>query len=180
MYSHLLQFAAEETAEKTGIAVLGINPVSFLLQLITFVILFLILKKFAFESIIGVLEQRRKTIDAGVRLGEKLTQEKEKLEEEVAQALQEARKKADRIIVDAHHEAGVIIKEAENRASSKVDTMLKDAQAKIVEDIEKARKNLESEVLVLIAEAAEAVLQEKIDPKKDSALLVKSLQGVKK
>ena len=58
--------AAEETK---GIGALGIDALAILAQAATFLILFLIIKKFALEKIVATLEKRRKTIDDGVRLG---------------------------------------------------------------------------------------------------------------
>ena len=44
MIDFLGQFAVEEAAEKTGLAVLGIDPKALLLQLITFLIIFFLIK----------------------------------------------------------------------------------------------------------------------------------------
>jgi len=176
----LLRFAAEEAGQKSGIAVLGINPVGLALQLITFLILFLLLKKFAFTSIVAMLEKRRKTIDDGVRLGQKMAAEQEKLEEEIAKTLHSARAEADKIIAAGHQEAGEVIKHAENTAARRIDTMLSDAQAKIDDDIKRARTELRRETLHLVAEAAGAVLEEKVDVSKDESLLNRAVQGASK
>ncbi len=178
MIQALLQFAATESAEKSGIAVLGIDPKAIALQLITFGLLFVILKRFAFKPIIGMLEQRRKTIDAGVRLGQKMTAEKEKLDEEVEKILHAARAEADKIIAASHQEAGQLIKEAEETITRKTDTMLSDARARIADDTKKARLSLERDMVRLVAEATEIVLQEKVDARKDASLLERALKGV--
>jgi len=172
--------AAEETAEKSGLAVLGIDPIALLLQLTTFLILFLLLKKFAFNTIVRMLEERRRTIDAGVDLGQEMAAQKQQLDETVADILKKARQESDKIIAAGHHEAGVIVKEAEAEAERKADALLADVHNKIAEDISKAKKGLEAEMLSLVAEATEAVISEKLSPKKDAALITRALHEVKR
>ena len=69
---------AHETA--SGLGALGISPSAFVIQLITFAIVFMLLKKFAFKPIARMLEERRKVIDDGVKMGQKLEKERAKLD----------------------------------------------------------------------------------------------------
>lgn len=167
------------TEEPQGIAALGIDPLAILAQAVTFLVLFFVIKKFALDKIVATLETRRKTIDDGVRLGREMEAEKERLDEKVAEVLQKARTEADKVIVGGHEEATEIMKQAEASASQKVDAMLSDAHAKIDEDIENARVGLEQEMRILIAEATEAILEEKLDAKKDASLLSRALTRVR-
>lgn len=174
-----LFFAAEEAAQKSGIAALGVKPITVLLQFATFALLFVIIKRFALNSIVSVLEKRRKTIDDGIRLGRAMEAEKAKLEESVEETLKKARAEADKILAGAHEEAGEIIRQAETDAQIKVDTMFEDAHGKIESDLKKAHDQLKADVLYLVAEATEAVLDEKIDQAKDAALIRRALDEVR-
>ena len=79
--ANITRFAAESAAhgeaaghaaeEPAGIAALGIDPLAILAQAGTFLVLFWVVKKFALNKISATLEERRKTIDQGVRLGQK-------------------------------------------------------------------------------------------------------------
>ena len=60
----------------SGIGALGVSASSFAIQLVTFVLAYLVLRKFAFKPILKVLEERRQTIESGVRLGEEMQKEK--------------------------------------------------------------------------------------------------------
>lgn len=159
------------TEEVSGIGALGIDPLAILAQAATFLLLFFIIKKFALTKIVTSLEARRKTIDDGIRLGREMEAEKEKLDEKVKATLKEARLESDKIIAASHEEAGSVIKEAEDVANRKADTMLADAHTKIEEDIEKARLGLEKEMRGLVAEATEAIIRTKLDSKADEKLL---------
>jgi F-type H+-transporting ATPase subunit b len=154
--------------------------VSLLLQLLTFVILFLILKQFAFKKITQVLEERRQAIDDGIRLGRDMEAEKAALDEQVGKALQAARADADRIIAEAHEEAGEILKSAEDTASRKTEAMLADAEAHIDQAVRQAEGRLRQEMLDLVSEATEVIIGEKLDAQKDARLIERALGGVRR
>src|SRR5688572_14347784 len=58
----------------------------------------------------------------------------------------------------------------------KTAKMIEDAHNKIEADVKKAKANLQSEVKSLVAQATEAILDEKIDQKKDAALIEKAIK----
>jgi F-type H+-transporting ATPase subunit b len=172
--------AAVEHAEKaSGLGALGINPKAFLIQLISFAIVFLLLKKFAFKPITKLLVERRKVIDDGVRMGLKMEKEKEKLDEKVAAALKDARHEADQIIANAHKEAREVIRDAEKTAQSKANSMLAEAEVRLHEEASQARKHLEKELVGLVSEATEVIVGEKIDSKRDTELVKKAMKAQK-
>ena len=175
----LLVFFASEAAEKEGIAVLGIDPKSVLLQAGTFLLLFFILEKFALRGIVDSLEKRRKTIDKGVSLGLEMQNVKEGFDKELKDMQHTARNEADKILALAHQEAGEIIKGAEAAASEKADGVMRDASARIEREMQSARKELRSEMLTLVSEATEVIIGEKLDAKKDASLIERALARVR-
>jgi F-type H+-transporting ATPase subunit b len=175
----LLSTFASTAEESQGIAALGLDPIAILAQAITFLVLFFIIKKFALDGIVKTLEDRRKTIDQGVELGYEMEREKTKLDEQVAAALQETRAEADKIIAAAHEESGQIIREAESTASRKTDQMISDAQNKLAQDIANAKQEVAKEMRVMVADLTAKVIGEKLDAKKDAALLDKALKEMK-
>ncbi len=171
-------FAVEEAHEaSSGIGALGISPAAFVIQLISFVIVFLLLKRFAFKPIINLLEERRTTIDAGVRNGQRMEKAKAKLEADIAAAMRDARTEADKIIARGHKEAREVIRDAEKAAQHKADVILADAEVRQKEEAEHARRSLEKEIVGLVSEATEAVVEEKVDTAKDKELIRKAVKG---
>lgn len=165
---------ASETAETASEGLpLGIDFKAFIFQLITFIILFFLLKKFAFKPIVKLLDQRHKVIDDGVRLGQKMEKEQAKLEEEKAKMIREARHEADAIVATAHKEAREVAREAEKTAHKKTEAMMADAELRIAEESDQAKRKLEKDIAKLVAEATEAVVGEKLDGKADTALIDK-------
>ena len=178
MINPLLILASEAAAEKEGIAVLGIDPKAIVLQAGTFLLLFLLVKKFALRGIVDTLEKRRQTIDKGVRLGAEMQAAKEKFDEELKGMQHQARAQADQILAGARAGAGQIFKNGGGSASKKNEQMLKDAEARIVREMQTARNQLRGEMLSLVSEATEVIISEKVDAKKDASLIERALAKV--
>src|SRR6185437_5793239 len=126
----------------SGIGALGIDGKALIIQLVTFVLAFLVLKKWAFGPIIKIMDQRRKTIEQGVELGEEMKKDKAALEAKIAQSLHEARVQADKILADAHTAGRQAIAEAEDAARTKVEGILAAADDRIKQDTALARQRL--------------------------------------
>src|SRR5262249_47417617 len=129
--------------EASGPAALGINAQAFVVQLFTFLIAFLILRRFAFKPILKLLDERRQTIENGILLGEKMQAEKAKLEEDVAKTLRSARQSADDIMSSAQATAKQTVAAAEETARERAAAMLKEAEASIAAATKRERKRLE-------------------------------------
>ena len=176
---HILVNHFAETSEASGIGALGVDGKAFIIQLVTFVLAFWVLKKFAFGPIMRVLDDRRELIESGVKLGEEMKQQQATLEAKVAEELADARKAADGILATANDNAREMVREAEDKAKTKADGILDDAKTRIEQETARARKNLEKEMVNLVSEATEAIIGEKVDTKKDAALVERALKGQK-
>lgn len=173
MINVFTQFAAE-SAES---GVLGLNVQEFVIQLITFVLAILVLQKFAVKPILAKLNERRETIENGVNLGEKMKKDEAKFEAKVAAELKKARAEADSIIAQAHDSAREVAADIEAKAQSKASATLAEAEDRIKQDTARARHRLENELVGLISDATEAIIDEKVDARKDAQLIDKALKG---
>jgi len=167
-------FAADNSS---GLGALGVDGKAFLIQLITFLLAFLVLKRYAFKPIIKVLNERRETIERGVSLGEEMKRERAKLESEVEDKLHEARQKADEILATANDAGRQAIREAEEKARTKAAGIIEAGEARIVQDTARARQELEKELVGLVADATEAIIEEKVDASKDAQLIERALKS---
>lgn len=158
----------------SGVGALGFNGQAFLIQLITFLLVFLALRKWAFKPIIKLLDERRETINSGITLGEKMREASADLEEKVSQELHKTRQQADRLIADAEQEARTTIRSAEETARVRAETMLEDARKQIAAETKRQRVKLEKELVGLVSEVSEAIIGEKVDAQKDAALIDKA------
>lgn len=170
---HTLLFADSSS----GLGALGISLSAFIIQLVTFMFVFAVLVKFAFKPIVKLLQERRKIIDDGVRMGEKLAKEQADFDAKLAKEMRKAREEADHIIATGHKEAREVVREAEKTAQRKADSILAEAEVRINEESERAKRALEKDIVNLVSEATEAIVGEKIDPKKDAAVIDKILRS---
>lgn len=112
---------------------LGIEPSLLLAQIVNFLIIVVVLTKLLYKPILGMLEKRKKEIEEGLAITERMRAEEEKLAARKEKLLSEARKEARIILEDgkkqgkdaereivagAHKEAGEIIQKAKHEAAS--------------------------------------------------------------
>ncbi len=175
MINQLTQFGEGAS----GIGALGVDGKALVIQLVSFLLAFWVLKRFAFGPIVKLMDERRKTIEDGVALGEKMKKDEAKLEAAIAEEMAKARQEADGIIAAAQETSRDTVHEAESKAQDKAAGILKDAEERIKTDTARARKKLEGELVGLISDATEAIIGEKVDAKKDAQLIDRALQRQK-
>lgn len=163
-------------ASASGLGALGFEWSSFVIQMITFILAYLVLRKWAFGPIIKILHERRDVMDKGVKLGEEMNKQKAELEKKIEDELSKARAKADSIIADAHDSAKQAIREAEEAAALKAETILKEAKEMTLQEMNRAKRELEKELSQLVVEATEVITKEKVTTAKDKELISSSLK----
>lgn len=167
---------AAETAEKSGIAAIGLDAKSLILQIINFAILLLILKKFAYKPIVGILEERRRKIEESLKTAKEIEEEKKRMEEIKEDAVKQTNLKSAEIIEQSRKQAGEIIKTAEVSAQKRGEQLLNESRAKIDQEILEAKNSLKTETLSLIAAATEKIIGKKLDSEKDGELIREALK----
>ena len=172
MITPLTQFGDSSS----GIGALGVDGKALIIQLITFLLAFWVLKRYAFSPILKVMAERRQTIEKGVKLGEQMQKDKAELDAKVEAELHKARQEADGIIASAQDTSRQTIRQAEEAAKQKADGIIKAAEDRIAQDTARARRQLEGEIVSLVSEATEAIIGEKVDAKKDAALIEQALK----
>ena len=165
----LTKFANAE--EASGLGALGIDPVAIAAQASTFLILFLLAKKFAFKPISNTLEKRQTTIEQSIKEAEDLIEANKRTDAKIAEALKTARVESDKILKDAHAEATSIAKEAEVKAKASAEKIIEGAEAEIKLSVEKAKTELKSEVMGLVAQATESIIKQKMNDSSDKKIV---------
>jgi F-type H+-transporting ATPase subunit b len=160
----------------SGISALGVDGRAFIIQLITFGLAFLVLKRYAFKPILKVLNERRLAIEKGIQLGEQMQKDQTELEAKIAKTLLDTRKQADEIITSAEATARAAIREAEENAKQKAENIMKAGEVQLAQEASKMRKAIEKDIVALVAETSSVIIREKVDVKRDSQLIERALQ----
>lgn len=165
-FNDLFFFAAaaggHSAAEGTVLTQLGIDPAKFLAQLITFTIVLLILRKFAYGPILAMLQARREKIRESLENAEKV--EKELAEAEITRKniLKEANEKANEIIAQANETAQVQVEQKIQAAVGEAERIVakaKDAGRLETEKMKQAaREEIGSLVVATTAQVTGKVL----------------------
>ena len=155
-----------------------INEFSFGLffwQLLIFVGLILILKKFAWKPILGAVNSReesiRKALDSAKEAEEKMASITAKNEE----FLKQAREERDVILREAKEAKDSIVAEAKGVAKEEADRILVSANEQIANERMKAVTELKNQVGKLSLEIAEKILTAELDDKSKQEALVNNL-----
>lgn len=158
---------------------LGLNLGYLIIQIANFVILFIVLRAWVYKPITNMLEKRRNAIAKGL--------EDARI---AAEARANAENDAAKIIADAQAQAGAIIRDA----SSRTETTIKDLRLKADEEITKAKSStmaeavqerdrmlgeLRSQVAALAIAAAQKLVGESLDEKRQHTLLEEFFSSVK-
>ena len=173
--------AAVTTTEHApeGIAALGLNLQAFLFQLITFVIVFVILRQFVFKKLVKTLDDRRDAVEKSIKHAAETEEKLKKAEETIAGLLADGRKQADELVAAAHKEATQMVEEAESKAAKRAEHIVSEAKSSMDVEVAKAREALKAETAQLVAAATEQIIKQKLDPAKDAALIDSALKQAK-
>jgi F-type H+-transporting ATPase subunit b len=175
----LYTFASTETAEKADLfGVLGIDWRLLILQTIAFLIMFWVLKKFAYPPLTKALDERQKTIEESLKAAKEAESKAEKSQEDIEKLLADARSQASDIIATAKTEATAAIEGAETKAKTKAQRVLDQAHEQVQQDIAAARKALRKDTIDLVALATEKVVREKINSSEDKKLVKKTVEEI--
>lgn len=148
-------------------------------QLVNFLIVFWVLKKFAYAPIIKIMNDRAEKIEKGIKNAEEAGNKLAKMEEKEKAVLLQARQEAQEIIKNAQKlaENGKIeILEIAQQEAAKI---LSDAKKKIEQEGEKVMSEIKKEIAQLILMATEKVIGEKMDIEQDKKMIERIVSEIK-
>jgi F-type H+-transporting ATPase subunit b len=149
-----------------------------LFQLVAFIILMILVSRFALRPILATMKQRQDHIEGQIRKAEESRKEAEELLEKQREELNKARIEAKEIIdrakAQSEREADEIVKKAQERA----ERMIQEATTEIQREKEKALASLRDEVAALSVRLASKLMEKELDEKGQSQLVESYLEQV--
>jgi F-type H+-transporting ATPase subunit b len=161
---------------------LDLNPGLTLWTALTFLVLILVLAKFAFGPIVKTLDERTKSIHEAIEQAKKERAEAERMMADQREALHRAQRDAAELAKRSQQEVEVLRQELTARARKEADEMVASARAQIVEERKKAVAELRGQVADMAIEVARRLIPEAVDEKTHRALVedyVRQLPGPK-
>ena len=136
----------------------GIQPVLLLAQIVNFLIILFLLKKFFFAPIIGILENRKRRIEESLKNADLIEEKLAETEEKTQKILEEARNNAVNIISEAKQEADRIYEQAQEDTRKLAEETIAKTAIQIEKQKEELEKQLEKETLTLVSQIVKKVL----------------------
>lgn len=158
------------------IGAIGLDARALLFQVINFALLLLILRWVTYRPLLRILESRRQTIEESLRTAQLIAERKNLLVAQEKRILDDAEHKATAILQQTAAQAKTLMTQAEEQAAHKTQRLLEQARTAIDGEIMAARQQVKRELAQLVVLATEKILQEKLDPKRDHALITQSLK----
>lgn len=166
-----------QTAESSnGIGAFNLNLKAFLFQLITFVIVLLVLRRWVFPKLTATLEQRRQTLENSLRQAKKTEEALAQAELRANEIIARSRTQADEVIAEAKKAAASVIASGEDAAVLRSAAIIKEAQEHLATERDKLRQELRKELTGLVAIATEKIIDEKLDDKRDRSLIERAVR----
>lgn len=157
-----------------------INDFSFGLffwQILIFVGLVLLLKKFAWKPILEAVNTREEGIKNALEAAEQAKKDMQNLQADNERILQEARTERDAILKDAREIKATLISDAKEEAQLEANKIVAQAEAQIASEKKAAIADLRTQVAGLSVEIAEKVVKNQLSDKQRQLELVESMLG---
>ncbi len=152
---------------------IGFNWPVALANLVNFLIIFYLLKRFAFKPIDKVLTKRERTIREGLENAAKAKRDAMMAGEDRARILAEAQDQGNQIVMAAGGRADALVNEAEAIAKQKQAAILTEARRLIEKDKQAKERQVRQASAELIVSGLEKVLRENFDAKQQEGLIKK-------
>ncbi|MCH7784475.1 MAG: F0F1 ATP synthase subunit B [Bacteroidetes bacterium] len=142
---------------------------------ISFVILFFVLKKFAWKPIVGTVNDREQSIKDALASAENAKKEMKNLTADNERILKEARAEREIMIKEARDLKTKMISDAKEEAKVAADKMISQAQEAIKNEKKSAIADLKNQVASLSIEIAEKVVENELSDKEKQLKLVEDM-----
>ena len=156
-----------------------LDPGLFIWTIITFLVLFFALAKFAWKPLLKMLKDREDMIRDSLDDAEKAKVELERLSEESEAIMAKARSEAQSILAEGKTAAEKVKDDIIAKSKEQANKIRKDAENQIQVEKEKAIAEIKGEVVNLTLSVAEKLIQKNLSDADNKSLIEASLKKVK-
>jgi F-type H+-transporting ATPase subunit b len=143
--------------------------------LLAFLIVFFILKKFAWGPILEALGEREKTIADSLATAEKVKAEMAQMKSENEALLIQAREERTAMLREAKETKDKIISEAKEQAKAEANKIFADSNVALENQKMAALTDVKNQIGNMVIEVAEKVIRRELDNKSDQEVYIRKL-----
>lgn len=156
----------------------GINPVLLAAQVVNFLILLFILKKFAYGPILKVLDQRKKTIADSLKNAEEIEKQLAFTEEEKDKILAQASKEGQKMVDETKKELEALREEMKADALTQAELIIQKAHESTLAEMEKMKEELMVGVADIVAVGMEKVSGKSFSSKDKKEMIKQTVKNI--
>ncbi len=154
------------------------DPGLFIWTILTFLVLVVLLARFAWRPLLQALERRQEAIAKSLEDAQHARQELERLNRESAQIMQQARVEAEAIVSRSRSDAEVLREELKQKSRTEAAAIVKNAERQIQFETARAVQQIRSETIDLSVAIASKILRRQVSKKDHEGLLEETLKQV--
>ncbi len=155
-----------------------LDPGLFIWTIVTFLVLLTLLTKFAWGPLLQALESRQNAIRKSLDDAQQARQELERLNQESAQIIRQARVDAETIVTKSRADAERLREEMKQKARSEADGIVKNAERQIQLETQRALQQIRHEAIDLSVQIASKLLQRNLTKEDNERLIEDALKQV--
>ena len=149
---------------------LNVSPLNLLFTVLNLLVLFVLMKKFLYKPVLGVIEKRKELINSQFKQAEEAKAEAKDLKEQYENYLSDAKGQGEKIVKEAKVQAQMESDKILEAADQKAKQMVEDAKKAGAQEREKVMKETETEIAKLAVLAATKIVAQASTEKSDDAI----------
>ncbi len=155
---------------------LGIDWKLLLAQIVNFLILLWVLKRYAYRPILRALSERSKKIAKSMDDAKKIEVELEVLAQERERVMAEARKEAQSLLEGARQDAAALLARTKEEAKAEATAVTQAAEHEVRRMKENIVNEAKGELADLLVRSTEKIVRVKLDSTSDAKLIDEALK----
>jgi F-type H+-transporting ATPase subunit b len=152
------------------------DPGLFIWTIVTFLVLLVLLAKFAWKPLLEALESRQATIRKALDDAQQAKQDLERVQQDAAQIVRQARVEADAIVARTRAEADTLKEELRQKARTEAEGIVRNAERQIQLEAGRALQQIRHEAVDLSVMIASKLIQRNLSKADNDKLIEDTLR----
>jgi F-type H+-transporting ATPase subunit b len=158
----------------------GLNPVLLGAQIVNFLIIFFLLKKFLYKPVLEMLKKRQSAIKEGLKQAEEARVRLEQVVVEETNILRQAQLQSKKIIEDAKSESTEIARKMSEETRKQTEKLISDTREQLARESVNVEKKLALKTGNLAVTLLEKALKDFFSAKEQKEVMSEALKKIKK
>ncbi len=171
--------ASSSGGVEAGLKALGVDGKLLAAQILNFIILVIILRKFLYKPLLGLLEKRREQIEQSAQKADEIEKRYAEFQIEHQERIDQSKKEATELIQKAKESAELLKSETLSQTQAENEKLLERAKLEIEDQRQSMMQELKAEIGTLVIETTQKIIGSSIDTKTATRFIEEAVKEVK-